>query len=59
MKTSTSRILTTHTGSLPRSEVMQDLLRTQQDQLDLDQSIFSVESEKAVAEVAQHQVEIG
>ena len=23
MKTSTSRILTTHTGSLPRSEVMQ------------------------------------
>ena len=41
MKTSTSRILTTHTGSLPRSEVMQDLLRTQQDQLELDQKVFT------------------
>ena len=59
MKTSTSRILTTHTGSLPRSEVMQDLLRTQQDQLELDQDVFSAETEKAVAEVAQHQVAIG
>ena len=59
MKTSTSRILTTHTGSLPRSEVMQDLLRTQQDQLELDQKVFTAESEKAVAEVARHQVDIG
>ena len=59
MKTSTSRILTTHTGSLPRSEVMQDLLRTQQDRLEVDQDVFTTESEKAVADVAQRQVDIG
>ena len=59
MKTSTSRILTTHTGSLPRNEAMQDLLRTRQDRLELDMDVFAAETENAVAEVTQKQMDIG
>lgn len=59
MKTSTSRILTTHTGSLPRNPAMQDLLRTRQDRLELDMDVFATETENAVAEVTQKQMEIG
>ena len=59
MKTSTSRILTTHTGSLPRNEAMQGLLRTRQDRLELDMDVFTAETENAVTEVTQKQMEIG
>ena len=59
MKTSTSRILTTHTGSLPRNEAMQDLLRTRQDRLELDMDVFAAETENAVAEITQKQMDIG
>jgi 5-methyltetrahydropteroyltriglutamate--homocysteine methyltransferase len=59
MKTSTSRILTTHTGSLPRNEAMQDLLRTRQDRLELDMDVFAAETENAVTEVTQKQMDIG
>ncbi|MFQ6028887.1 MAG: cobalamin-independent methionine synthase II family protein [Dehalococcoidia bacterium] len=59
MKRSSTRILTTHTGSLPRPGDMLDLLVEQQagslsDEVTLGSSVRS-----AVAEVARHQVETG
>ncbi|PKB73303.1 MAG: hypothetical protein BZY75_02540 [SAR202 cluster bacterium Io17-Chloro-G7] len=59
MKRSESKILTTHTGSLPRTSSVQDLLLTRQErrQLDLDQFTSGVDG--AVAEVVAQQSEIG
>mgnify|MGYP001609086329 CR=1 FL=1 len=59
MKRSTSRILTTHTGSLPRSPELQDLLRTREERRLLDQESFNGGVRDAVAEVVQKQVDIG
>ena len=46
MKRSTDRILTTHTGSLPRSVALQELLRQREDQQDFDESGFQPASGK-------------
>jgi len=59
MKTSTDRILTTHVGSLPRSQAVTDIVfgREQgaiEDQVAADQIIAD-----AVDEVVQHQAEVG
>ena len=59
MKRSTSKILTTHTGSLPRTSSVQDLLLTRQERRQLDQNLFASGVDEAVAEVVAHQSEIG
>ena len=50
MKRSTSRILTTHTGSLPRSPGVQESLRVRETQQQLDQSAFEASVRDAVTE---------
>jgi len=59
MKRSERRILTTHTGSLPRSSEMQELLRLREGQDDLDQAAFDASTHQAVAEVVQRQIDTG
>ena len=59
MKLSTERILTTHTGSLPRPQQMLDLLlKQQQGELD-DQSELNLSIRNAVADAVQRQVDCG
>jgi 5-methyltetrahydropteroyltriglutamate--homocysteine methyltransferase len=59
MKRSISRILTTHTGSLPRSLELQELLREREAQRLTDHAGFAAGVRQGVAEVVQHQVDIG
>ena len=60
MQRSTSRILTTHTGSLPRwSPQLQDLLREREEQGTADAQAFEAGVRAAVAEVVGRQAEIG
>jgi 5-methyltetrahydropteroyltriglutamate--homocysteine methyltransferase len=59
MKTSTDRILTTHTGSLPRPKSLVDLIlgREKGDKIDL--ATFEAEAAKAVDEIVAQQVAAG
>ncbi len=59
MKRSERRILTTHTGSLPRSPEMQELLRLREGQDELDQAAFDASTHQAVSEVVQRQIDTG
>ena len=59
MKRSASRILTTHTGSLPRSPNLQELLREREERRELDAARFDAEVRQAVADVAAKQRETG
>ena len=59
MKRSTSRILTTHTGSLPRSRELQEMLRLREERRTFDQPTFAGRVRAAVAEVVQQQIAIG
>ena len=59
MKRSASRILTTHTGSLPRSPNLQELLREREERRQLDAALFDAEVRQAVADVAAKQRETG
>ena len=59
MKRSEGRILTTHTGSLPRSPEMQELLRLREGQDELDQTAFDASTHQAVADVVQRQIDTG
>ena len=59
MKRSASRILTTHTGSLPRSPGLQELLREREERRDLDAALFDAEVRQAVADVTAKQKETG
>ncbi len=59
MKRSTSRILTTHTGSLPRSPDLQDLLREREEQSSFDPNVFAAGVHNAVAEVVAKQQSAG
>ena len=59
MKRSTSRILTTHTGSLPRPTGLQDLLLTRDERREFDPGAFSEGVRGAVAEVVKKQTDIG
>ena len=59
MKRSASRILTTHTGSLPRSPNLQELLREREERRDLDAALFDTEVRQAVADVTAKQKETG
>ena len=59
MKRSTSHILTTHTGSLPRSRELQELLRLREERRPFDQHAFAEGVRTAVADVVQQQIAIG
>jgi 5-methyltetrahydropteroyltriglutamate--homocysteine methyltransferase len=59
MGTSTKRILTTHTGSLPRSAALQGLLRDQDERRLGDASALEAALRDAVADVVRRQVDCG
>ena len=59
MKRSTSRILTTHTGSLPRSPELQELLRLREDRQGLDQASFHSSIRDAVGDIISRQQNAG
>ncbi len=59
MKKSTSRILTTHVGSLPRNPKLTDLLIDEQQGKNIDTAALERESEAAVKHVIQRQLECG
>jgi 5-methyltetrahydropteroyltriglutamate--homocysteine methyltransferase len=59
MKRSESRILTTHTGSLPRSAALRDLLVRQDRGEAVDSAALARESEAAVRHVVARQLEAG
>ena len=59
MKRSTSRILTTHTGSLPRSADLQELLRRREDQRDFDEDEFHAGVRNAVEAIVSRQQSAG
>ena len=59
MKRSTSRILTTHTGSLPRSPELQDLLRLREDQQSFDEASFQSSIRTAVGDIVDRQQNAG
>src|SRR6266567_2989782 len=59
MKTSKDRILTTHTGSLPRPKPLVDLILQREDGHAVDASAFEAEVAKAVDEIVAQQVAAG
>jgi 5-methyltetrahydropteroyltriglutamate--homocysteine methyltransferase len=59
MKRSTSHILTTHTGSLPRSVALQELLRLREERRPYDQAAFANSVRAAVTDVVQQQIASG
>lgn len=59
MQRSTSHILTTHTGSLPRSRSLQDILRLREERQPYDQEAFAESVRTAVTDVVHQQVHIG
>jgi 5-methyltetrahydropteroyltriglutamate--homocysteine methyltransferase len=59
MKTSTDRILTTHTGSLPRPKPLMDLIFAREKGDAVDAKAFEAESAKAVDDVVNQQVTCG
>src|ERR1700684_702709 len=59
MKTSTDRILTTHVGSLPRSQEVVDLLFAQDRGDAVDEAQFNEVMRRAVAGTVSHQAEVG
>src|ERR1044071_7254521 len=59
MKTSTDRILTTHTGSLPRSQSLMDIILRRERGETIDAASFEVAPAKAVDETVAQQVACG
>ena len=59
MKTSTDRILTTHTGSLPRPKPLIDLILSREKDGAVDAGLFEAETAKAVDETVARQVACG
>ena len=59
MRRSTSRILTTHTGSLPRSADLQELLREREDGRDLGPGRLAAGVREGVADVVARQQRAG
>ncbi len=59
MERSTSRTLTTHTGSLPRPVPLQEMLRGRQEQRPTDPTDFLREVDEAVRDTVAHQAETG
>ena len=59
MKTSTDRILTTHVGSLPRSQPVVDLIFAQEKGDPIDLPVFNAVMNEAVDAVVKRQVDAG
>ena len=59
MKRSSSRILTTHTGSLPRSPNLQEILLEREERRDFDAGLFDAGVHDAVADVISRQQQAG
>ena len=59
MKRSIDRILTTHTGSLPRTEALRRLIRSRELGEDIDQQIFRETVKLAVEEAVVQQAQVG
>jgi 5-methyltetrahydropteroyltriglutamate--homocysteine methyltransferase len=59
MKTSQDRILTTHVGSLPRTDVIVGLLEARENRNPLDAAQFERAMQQAVLDIVKRQVEIG
>jgi len=59
MKTSTDRILTTHTGSLPRPKPLFDLIVGRERGEKIDAGVFEAETAKAVDAIVAQQVAAG
>src|SRR5580658_3747618 len=59
MKRSTSRILTTHVGSLIRPDALQDFLRARQSGKPYDEAAYQRCLATSVAEVVRHQADAG
>src|SRR5207244_4922441 len=59
MKKSTNKILTTHTGSLPRPEDLQHMLEAQDRGEQIDRVAFEARVREAVKEVVQRQAACG
>jgi 5-methyltetrahydropteroyltriglutamate--homocysteine methyltransferase len=59
MKTSTDRILTTHTGSLPRPQALMDIILRRERGDTIDAAAFEAVTAKAVGEIVAQQVACG
>jgi 5-methyltetrahydropteroyltriglutamate--homocysteine methyltransferase len=59
VQSSSDRILTTHCGSLPRSEMLTDLLLRQEAREPIDVDILAREAERGIEHVLQQQVRAG
>src|SRR5436190_21007209 len=59
MKTSTDRILTTHTGSLPRPQALMDIILRREKGDTIDAATFEATTAKAVDEIVAQQVACG
>jgi 5-methyltetrahydropteroyltriglutamate--homocysteine methyltransferase len=59
MKTSATRILTTHTGSLPRPPDLVALLNRKELGEDIDRGVFDARIRDAIAEIVRRQAETG
>src|SRR5579862_4255504 len=59
MKRSTSRILTTHVGSLIRPDALQDFLRAKQGGKSVDEAAYQSCLKASVAEVVRQQADAG
>ena len=59
MKRSTDHILTTHTGSLPRSWDLVEMVLRREAKQPVDEEVFAMRVRSAVAEVVQRQAEVG
>jgi 5-methyltetrahydropteroyltriglutamate--homocysteine methyltransferase len=59
MKTSRDRILTTHVGSLPRSDAVFQLLEAREGRKELDAEVFERTVRQAVLDIVRRQVETG
>src|SRR4051794_15810694 len=59
MKRSTERILTTHTGSLPRPADLLAMIQAREEGQPLDEAAFAARVTSAVAEVVRKQADAG
>ena len=59
MKHSTNRILTTHTGSLPRPPDLVDMVLRKEAKQPVDEEVLATRVRSAVAEAVQRQAEVG
>jgi 5-methyltetrahydropteroyltriglutamate--homocysteine methyltransferase len=59
MKRSIDRILTTHTGSLPRPDALIQFIHAREQGEDVDATVFAGEVHQAVTDTVQHEVALG